>query len=131
MRILVFGNPLVPRDSIALQALPFLQERFPDIEFVEFDAVESLEKEGPEPIILDCVQGIPHCEIITDLARLERASRQVSMHDFDLRETLFLLHKMGLIKKTQIIAIPVQYGLEPAVQEVTELIQELLEQEKN
>lgn len=131
MRILVFGNPLVAKDSIALQALPFLQERFSDIEFKEFDAVEDLEKEGSEPILLDSVEGIPYCMIITDLSKLEKTSRQVSMHDFDLRHTLLLLHKMGIIKRVIIIGIPSHYSLEKAILETIEIIEKLKEEKQH
>ncbi len=126
MKILVFGNPLVSKDSIALQILPELKKRFPNIEFAEFDAVEDLEKEGPEVIILDAVEGIEKCELFTDLSLLQKTSRNVSMHDFDLGQTLLLLQKMGLIKKATIIGIPTNYKPKKALDESSRLIQKII-----
>lgn len=123
MKILVFGNPLLEKDSIALQIMPELQKKFPKIEFVEFDAVEDLEKEGPELSILDAVEGIKKCELITDLSLLQKTSRNVSMHDFDLGQTLLLLQKMGLVKKATIIGIPTHYKSKKALEESVLLVE--------
>lgn len=127
MKILVFGNPLVEKDSIALQIMPELQKKFPQIAFVEFDAVEDLEKEGPEPIILDAVEGIKKCELFSDLSLLQKTSRNVSMHDFDLGQTLLLLQKMGLVKKATIIGIPTNYKPEKALEESSRIIGRVLD----
>jgi Ni,Fe-hydrogenase maturation factor len=125
MKILVFGNQLVEKDSVALRIMPKLQKKFPEIEFREFDAVEELEKEGPELFILDAVEGIKQCELITDLSVLQKTSRNVSMHDFDLGQTLVLLHKMGIVKKMTILGVPTNYGPGKATKEISRLIEVL------
>ncbi|MFH0955437.1 MAG: NUDIX domain-containing protein [Candidatus Micrarchaeota archaeon] len=130
MKILVFGNPLMQKDSIGLRILPELNKRFPAIEFAEFDAAEDLEKEGKELFILDAVLGLKKCEIITDLERFESASRNLSMHDFDLYQTLLLLNKIGAVRKATIIGIPCQYPKQKALKEAAALIEQLLENEK-
>ena len=46
MKVFVFGNPLVEKDSLVLKMLPELRRRFPEIEFQEVDPTEGLEKHG-------------------------------------------------------------------------------------
>mgnify|MGYP001559860477 CR=1 FL=1 len=42
-KVLVFGNPLLEQDSIPLRLIGRLRERFPKIEFTEFDPNENME----------------------------------------------------------------------------------------
>jgi Ni,Fe-hydrogenase maturation factor len=105
LKILVFGNPLVECDSIALRISKKLEKEFPEIEFKEFDTSENLEKEGDHIIILDSAKGLKKVEIIKDLEKLER-NEIFSLHDFDLSHELKLLKKIGMIKEFRIIAIP-------------------------
>lgn len=105
MKILVFGNPLVSKDSLPLRLLPDLRKEFPSIEFKEFDAVEQLEDEGQELIILDSVDGIGEVKIFDDPDSFDESPRY-SLHDFDLPVYLKLLKKLGKLKKVTIIGIP-------------------------
>lgn len=124
MKVLVFGNPLVRKDSIALRMLPGLRKSFPGVEFKEFDAAENLEAEGRDLVILDSAQGIREAMIIEDLSALE--GRNVySMHDFDLSLTLKLLKKTGRIDSVRIIAVPSSYPLKKALSEVSLLLSSL------
>ncbi len=109
MKILVFGNPLVKKDSLPLILLPKLRKEFPDIEFKEIDSTEDLQKEGRGLIILDSAEGIRNVEILgLDLVGLDKI---YSMHDFDLGYNLKLLEKMKMIDDVRIIAIPI--GMNP------------------
>lgn len=130
MKILVFGNPLVEQDAIALQILPELRKKFPAAEFLEFDAAEDLELQDSNPIILDAVDGISQCELITDLERFVPASRNLSMHDFDLGKTLLLLKKIGTIHGATIIGIPIMYDKQKALVETSRLIEKILTEKK-
>ncbi len=125
MKILVFGNPLVEMDSIALNVMKSLQNRFPDVEFREFDSAENLENEGRDLIILDAAVGVPEVVILEGIEKLQSGSIY-SMHDFDLSLTLKLLIKMGKIDRVRIIAIPSDYEKEKAVEECSLLISSLL-----
>ncbi|MBS3061699.1 MAG: hypothetical protein J4215_03900 [Candidatus Diapherotrites archaeon] len=122
VRILVFGNPLVAEDSIALKILPLLRKRFPTIAFVEFDAVEDLEKEGSDLTILDAVEGIEKVSVLTDIDSFENTKR-FSMHDFDLGQSLKLLKAMGLLKTVNIIGIPMTYPAKKAFSEIVPVIE--------
>lgn len=114
-KILVFGNPFLDFDNLPLRLLPRLREKFPEIQFVEFDTAEDLEKEGPELAIIDAVQGIKKIEILTekDLEKIGN-SKTISMHDFDLGLNLKLLKKLGKVKKILIFGIPVGMDEEKA-----------------
>ncbi|MFH0737604.1 MAG: hypothetical protein V1827_03535 [Candidatus Micrarchaeota archaeon] len=125
MKVLVFGNPLVAQDSIALEMVPGLRERFPAIEFKEFDPTENLEKEGRDLVILDSAMGITEVTLIEDAGSLELSNRY-SMHDLDLPITLKLLKKVGAIDSVRIIAVPQKYPLGRAIAEAVPIISSLL-----
>ena len=124
MRILVFGNALVKKDSIALKLVPQLKKKFKGIEFVEFDSAENLEEEGPELTILDVAEGIEKVTVVNDLEELE-ARKTYSMHDFDLALTLRILKKMKIIKSVRIIAIPASHKIKKALSEVVDEIKKI------
>lgn len=105
LKILVFGNPLVEKDSLALRVAQKLKEEFPSVEFKEFDTAESLEREGKNIIILDVVEGIKKVEIISDPKKIKK-SKIFSLHDFDLSYELELLKKLKLIESFRILGIP-------------------------
>ena len=104
-KILVLGNPLVDMDSLPLRMLPKLRKAFPEIEFVEFDAVEDLEKAGKEITLLDTVHGIKSVRVFHGIGSFSESPR-LGMHDFDLPIYLKLLGKMGIVKKVTIIGVP-------------------------
>lgn len=120
IKILVFGNPLVEKDSIALKIAGALSKKT-KAEFIECDAVDDLETFGPDLVILDPAVGIKKVELITKLSALEK-TRPYSMHDFDLAITLKLLKKIGKIRTVKIIAIPVNYDEKSAAKEVKQII---------
>ncbi|MEW6036546.1 MAG: hypothetical protein AB1529_08095 [Candidatus Micrarchaeota archaeon] len=125
MKVLVFGNPLVRKDSIALRMLPALRKRFPEVEFREADAAENLESEGRDLLILDSAEGIRGVTVLEGIERLEM-SKAYSMHDFDLPITLKLMKKLGRLDSVRIIAVPHGYPLRRAVAEASAIISTLL-----
>lgn len=118
MKILVFGNPLVPEDSLALKVAEKLGAKF---QFKILDAVEDIEKEGRDLIILDMAQGIEKTMLIKDLDALQ-TNPIYSMHDFDISLALKLLKKIGKIDSVRIVAIPKNYGLEKALRETRNIL---------
>lgn len=121
LKILVFGNILVEQDSLPLKLLPKLRKKFPKIEFKELDAIEELENEGRDLIILDCAKGVKKVEIIDNLDKIE-TTKPYSMHDFDLGLTLKLLRKMRKIDSVKIIAIPICYEKRKALKEIKQIL---------
>ncbi len=125
MKVLVFGNPLVRMDSVALRMLPMLRKRFPEVEFKEFDAAENLEHEGRDLVILDAAAGIRKVVLIEDLSALS-GGKIYSMHDFDLSLTLKLLRKMGALDSVRIIAVPSSFPPRKALPACSSLLSSLL-----
>lgn len=126
MKILVFGNPLVEKDNLALKLLPKLQEQFPELEFKEADPTENLEQEteNKQLVILDVAEGIDNVFVFEDIDKLETI-KSCSMHDFDLAYNLKVLKKMNLIDAVKIIAIPIGMKEENAFNEVSRLLNSL------
>jgi Ni,Fe-hydrogenase maturation factor len=104
MRILVFGNPLVAEDSLAIKVAKELQKELPGVQFVHFDTMEDLEKEGPKIIVLDVAKGITKTAMV-EPGQLEM-QKIVSLHDFDVAWNIALLKKLGKLKEAKIIALP-------------------------
>ena len=120
MKVLVFGNPLVEKDSLALKIMPKLQEKFPEIEFVEFDPTESLEKQGKHLKIIDVAE--PNFNEVRELNldseesfKVLENSKVYSMHDFDLGYNLKLLKKIGRLESVDILCIPNNMGEERVI----------------
>jgi hypothetical protein len=124
-KILVFGNPLLKRDSLPVRMLPQLRKAFPELEFVEFDAVEDLEKAGREITLLDSVQGIRSVRVFHDVESFCESPR-FTMHDFDLPVYLKLLAKMGMVKKVTIIGVPGNWNEKNALRHVEKAIAGLM-----
>lgn len=123
MKIYVFGNPLVKKDSLAVKLSKKLKKVFPQIDFEEFDVVEDLKEENL--VIMDVAEGIEKVEIIEDLDLLE--NRKIySLHDYDLSYELKLLKKIGKIKNVKIIAIPFNLNEEEALKQVINYIHLIL-----
>jgi len=120
-KILVFGNPLVPQDSLALRILPALRKKFPQIEFIELDGIDDLYEYGRNLTILDVAAGIRKVSIVDDLDDLE-LPRVVSMHDFDLAWNLKILLKAGMIDSVKIVAIPQKMDEKKALEQAASLM---------
>ncbi len=120
-RVLVFGNPLVSIDSIPLQILPQLREKFPEIDFVEFDPSENLEDEGRHLLIIDSAEGIRKPSLITDIG-LIHTPKIYSMHDYDLGYSLKLLKKLGYIDSVTVFGVPLRMRKAMALKQVSDMI---------
>lgn len=120
-KILVFGNPIVERDSLPLKMIPDLRKKFPEITFKEFDPNENLEKEGRDLNIIDTVEGIDRVVLITDIDSIA-TSRVYSMHDFDLGHSLKILKKLDYIDSVRIFGVPVKIRRKEAVSQLSDLI---------
>ena len=108
--IYIFGNALLPEDSLPLQLLPDLRKSFPNIEFIHSDPNEDFPPEGEKnPVIIDAVAGINEPMIIdvSDLKSIEKTP--VSPHDYDLLFHLLLLKKLNKINNAVIYGLPQRY----------------------
>jgi hypothetical protein len=130
MKILVFGNPLVEKDNLALKITPRLQENFPEIEFKEFDSTEDLENEMEDGKlrILDVVEGVDKVRIMDDIDKIE-VDKVYSMHDFDLGYNQKLLKKIGRLERVEIICIPMGMGEEEALNQIQLILRKCVAQD--
>lgn len=120
-KILVFGNPIVEKDSLPLGIIGELSGKFPGIEFKEYDPNENLEKEGRHLDIIDTVEGIKEAKVITDIDSII-TSRLYTMHDFDLGHSLKLLKKLGYIDSVRIFGVPMKISRREAIEQLSRLI---------
>ncbi len=120
-KVLVFGNPILRQDSLPLRLLPKLRERFPDIEFKDFDPNENMEAEGRDLIIIDTIQGIRKVSLVTDIDSI-KTQKVYSMHDFDLGYSLKLLKKLKYIDSVMIFGVPMRIKEEEALEQLAKLI---------
>lgn len=119
MKIYVFGNPLVKKDSLPLRLLPSLRKKFPKIKFIVTDPNENFPPAGEKNlIILDTVQGIKK-PMILDLHDLEKNTKTpISPHDYDLLLHLLLLKKLGKVNIVRIIGVPICNELDEILNQV-------------
>lgn len=106
-KILVFGNPLVEKDKLPLELIPYLTKRFPEIEFKEFDSIEDLQNEGSVIYIIDSVENIENVTIIYNIDQIEISNSLYTIHDIDLGYMLKLMKKVNMIDKVIIFGIPI------------------------
>ena len=131
MKILVFGNPLLIKDNLALKLIPRLRKEFSknkNIDFVEADSTEDLHKQGKNLIILDVAMDIKEVEIIDDLDRLA-TGKLYTMHDFDLAHNLKIFKKLNLIDSVKIIAIPQDMDEEEAFSQIQLILKKWVAQD--
>lgn len=119
IKILVFGNPIIKKDALAVNLIPELKKLFPEIQFTEFDPTENLHREK-NPIILDVVEGLKEPRIIS-LQEL-KTNKIYSMHDCDLAYNLMLLKKLNLAKNVTIIGIPTKGNKKEIIRKLSKLI---------
>ncbi len=120
-KVLVFGNPLVAKDSMPLRLVEKLRNRFPELEFKEFDPSENLEKEGRDLNIIDAVEQIKKVTLITDIEKIQ-TQKAYSLHDFDLGYSLKLLKKLDYIDSVKIFGVPMRMSEKKALEQLSELI---------
>ncbi|MBN2566652.1 hypothetical protein JXB02_01035 [Candidatus Woesearchaeota archaeon] len=127
-RILVFGNPHLPEDSLAVRVARLLEGKVP-YRFVECGSVECVIDYPDYAYILDVAYGIGSVQIIDDPDRL-RSSPLYSLHDFDLAFFLKLLRATGPDSPSRIIALPMGLGPEQAADRVKRILEKGKEREK-
>ena len=119
VKILVFGNPLMEKDRLALEVAERLEGK---IKRIEFEPVQELpEQKGGDLYIMDVALGIKKVELFEGLDFLEKA-RPFGSHDFDLGFELKLLEKIGKLGKARVVAIPAGYPVEKAVEEAERIL---------
>ncbi|MAG39086.1 hypothetical protein CMO90_03265 [Candidatus Woesearchaeota archaeon] len=126
MIVLVFGNPLLECDSLAVELSDELSVELSDenVEFIKCVSPEQI-LEKKFDYIMDVVEDIDEIKIFDNL-KLLNPHRMFSLHDFDVTFFLGLMEKLGKIKRVKIIGIPIGYDKEEAKHELKHELIKLL-----
>jgi len=119
-KILVFGNPYLKQDNLAVRVGKKLKVKGFEVVYCS-NPDDLLNHDLSNSIILDVAQGISKTTFFTDIDSLE-FSVIFSLHDFDLGFFLKLLKETGKLEKVNIIGLPVGYDEANAAKEVLALI---------
>jgi len=119
-KILVFGNPYLKEDNLAVKVGKRLKLKGFEIVYCS-NPDDLLNHNLKNSFILDVAKGIKKVTLFDDIDSFEFSSI-FSLHDFDLGYFLKLLKEAGKLEKVSIIGIPINYGEEKAVNEVKHLI---------
>jgi Ni,Fe-hydrogenase maturation factor len=120
MKLILFGNPALDYDNVAIKVGEKLKKRGIDVLHVE-NPIELTDLAIEEYIILDVAEGITEPKIITDLDKL-LLGRLCSLHDFDMAFFLKLLKELGQVSTVRIIALPQRMEVAEGVFAVEKLL---------
>lgn len=125
--IYIFGNPLLPYDSLPIELAPELAKTFSNFNFVIQDPNENLKPDNGELIIIDTIMGIDKVIVINDIDQIDKieSSPTYSLHDFDLGFNLKLLKKIGQLKKVTILGMPPGIDKKEALRQLIDEIKEI------
>ena len=123
MKLLLFGNPVLSVDNLAVNVGKELEK----------DGYETLHLENPlglldlnltEYVIIDVAYGLKDVKLIESVDRLV-LGRLCSLHDFDMAYFLKLLKQLGKLDAIRIVAIPQDMPVADAVLSVRGLLHNL------
>ncbi len=120
MKLLLFGNPAIPSDSLAIKVGKALEKEGYETLHLE-DPLGLLDLDLSEYLILDVALGLSEPRIVDDPDKL-LLGRLCSLHDFDMAYFLKLLKATGKIEKVRILALPEGLAVDDAVAAVKETL---------
>jgi len=123
MKLLLFGNPALPSDNLAIKVGKGLEKDGHTILHLE-NPLGLLELDLNDYVILDVAYGIEKVILIDDVDKLV-LGRLCSLHDFDMAYFLKLLRRLGKLKKVRILAIPQGMTVTKALPAVRSLLHNL------
>jgi hypothetical protein len=123
MKLLLFGNPALPSDNLAIKVGKGLEKDGHTILQLE-NPLGLLELDLKEYVILDVAYGIKKVTLIDNVDKLV-LGRLCSLHDFDMAYFLKLLRRLGKLEKVRILAIPQRMSAPKALLAVRSLLHNL------
>ena len=123
MEIVVFGNPSLSIDNLAIKVGKELQKTGIKVLHRE-NPIELADLSLDECVILDVAEGIDEPRIIENVDRLV-LGRLCSLHDFDMAYMLKLLKELGTLGTLRIIALPQHGEAEALLPKVEELLRKV------
>lgn len=124
-KIYIFGNPLLPFDSLPLRLAPRLQAAVPEYEFIIADPNENLKPVNKELIIIDTIEDLDEVVVIDDVDKI-KTEKIYSLHDFDLAYNLKLLQKLGELERVKIIGVPMEGDEEKIFEQIQKIVKATL-----
>ncbi len=126
MKILVFGNPAIDEDILAIKLVEEL--RIPGVEFfIMTDPSELVSWKESKLVIMDVAEGIDDVMVIDDLEKL-KTIKSTTAHDVDLAFFLKLLKCTGRLEDVRIIALPKKGRKEEILQKLKGIIKTMQKQ---
>lgn len=113
MKLLVFGNPAIPADNLAVKVGKALEKEGIGVLHLE-DPLGLLALNLDDYLILDVAERIAEPRILTNLDNLN-LGRLCSLHDFDMAYFLKLMKATGKLDRVRILALPQGTDLNAAV----------------
>ena len=120
MDILVFGNPALAIDNLAVRVGKRLAEEGHTVRHLE-NPIELLDLDLSQHIILDVAVGIDDVKLIGNVDRLV-LGRLCSLHDMDMAYFLKLLRQLGRLDTVRIVALPQGMDEEEALGKARKLL---------
>ncbi|UCG95791.1 MAG: hypothetical protein JSV92_01940 [archaeon] len=105
MKVIYFGNELVPEDSRALETVRRIKKELPGVDFVHCLSPEEILRYRGPVIILDVARGIDRVTEVDDPDRIKNR-KMSSLHDFDLGFFMKLMKRAGRGRDVRLIALP-------------------------
>jgi Ni,Fe-hydrogenase maturation factor len=106
MKVLVFGNPFVKEDTMALRVGKELEKKGIKVkEVMDLDELEEL-RDWSEVVLVDTVKGLKEVKRVS-VKGIEQKS-VFSIHDLDLGFYLKVKKKLGELKEIKIIGVPMK-----------------------
>ena len=128
MRLILFGNPAIQSDSLALKVGEKLKNDFETTHLGSpFDLLARIENDPKffdDAVILDVAHGIDEPKLFQDLDKL-RTIRLGSLHDFDMAFFIKLLNRVGKLEPPRILALPQGMGVAEASEASLSLLKSL------
>lgn len=125
MKVSIFGNADLAFDSLPIQIMPQLQDKFSEIDFVMEDPNELDLPTEKSLVYLDTVQGLKKVRKI-DAQEIAETGARATAHDFDLATHILLVKKIDKDIDIVIIGVPMDYTADQAYEEVQLVLSEML-----
>lgn len=123
VKLLLFGNPALAMDSLALKVGAALEQEGYETLHLE-NPLGLLDLDLAEYVILDVAYGVTEVKLLTDVDKLV-LGRLCSLHDFDMAYFLKLLNALGDLDEIRIIAIPLEMSEQDAIVGVRKMLETL------
>ncbi len=122
-KLLLIGNPALPRDGLALKLREPLARAGYEVEALD-DPLRLFSLRLEEYILIDVAEGVREPTLLTGTS-LFASLKPSSLHDLDAGYTLKLLEALGRTGLVRIIAVPRDGAPAPTAEKVLAILERL------